>query len=296
LARVVISPPPAIERALSAWGGGPPPAHRGAGPIGLHLEGPFIASTTRGAHGIEHLRLPDLAEASGWSRDAGVWMVTLAPELPGAMRLVQELAERGTILAAGHSAADAATARAAVDAGVRYATHLFNAMPPLEPRAPGLVGALLADERVTLGLIADGVHVDPLVLALAWRAAGPGRVSLVSDAIGALDQPDGRYRLGGSDVTVRDGTARTDEGRLAGGVCPIDHGLRTMRDATGCSVSEVVATVTEVPARLLGIAETQGSIAEGRQADLALLTPDLHVAATYVRGDEVHATELRRWA
>jgi N-acetylglucosamine-6-phosphate deacetylase len=159
LATVVSSEPGRIAQAIDAWRHGP--TSTGAVPIGLHLEGPYLSPARAGAHRPEQLRSPEPAEASGWTPEAGVRMVTLAPELPGALDLVGELSERGVVVAAGHTDADAATGRAAVDAGVRYATHLLNAMRPLDHRASSLAAALLNDDRVTIGLIADGQHVAP---------------------------------------------------------------------------------------------------------------------------------------
>jgi len=154
----------------------------GAVPIGLHVEGPFISPMRRGAHDAAHIRDPDLDEIRGWLAGGARMVITLAPELPGALDAIEAVVAAGAIAAIGHTDADAEVTARAVDAGARYATHLFNAMPPFEHRRPGAVGALLADERVTVGVIADGIHLDPLVLALVARAA-VGRVSLVSDAV-----------------------------------------------------------------------------------------------------------------
>ncbi|HET6951553.1 MAG TPA: amidohydrolase family protein [Acidimicrobiales bacterium] len=194
----IVSAPAGIRRrALAAIRSGPPPGGAlGATPLGLHLEGPFLAPERRGAHAPEHLVAPDpgVPTAEGWERDA-VALATVAPELPGALAVVEALADRGIVVAAGHSSATAAEARAGIAAGVTYVTHLFNAMAPLHHREPGLAGVALTDDRVTVGLIADGVHVDPAVVALAARALGD-RLSLVTDAVAALGLPPGPVRLG----------------------------------------------------------------------------------------------------
>lgn len=245
----------------------------GALPIGLHVEGPFISSARRGAHDPAHLRDPDLDEIRGWLA-GGARIVTLAPELPGAIEAIEAIAAAGGIAAIGHTDADAETTVRAVDAGARYATHLFNAMPPLGHRGPGPVGALLADDRVTVGVIADGVHLDPLVLALVARAAG-GRISIVSDAVAT--------GLGRRPLTHDpEGGARLPDGRLAGGTSGLDHGVRTFAAVAGSTAA--IAAVTEVPARLLGLDDGRGFLRVGGRADLVLLTDDLEVAATIVGG------------
>lgn len=291
LATIVSSAPRTVNKAIEAWREKRPTV--GALPIGLHVEGPYLARA--GAHRPEHLRPPDPAEAAGWTPDAGVRMVTLAPELPGALELVAELAARGIVVAAGHTDADAATGREAVDAGVRYATHLFNAMRPLDHRAPSLAAAMLADDRVTIGLIADGVHVAPEILAVVRRAVGPGRLSLVSDAMAGLDMPAGRVRLGGAEVDVGPDGAHLADGTLAGAVAGLDAGVRTMV-ATGCPVDEALAAVTSTTAALLRLQDGRGRLEVGGRADITLLTPELEVAATLVAGEVAWSAEPERWA
>lgn len=292
----VISPSPELAaRSVAAWRAGPPPAHRGAVPIGLHLEGPYIAPARRGAHPEELLRPPSLAETAGWTVAAGVRLVTVAPELPGAPELISELSGRGVVVSLGHSDADVATARTGIEAGARYATHLFNAMPRLDPRSPGIAGAALVDDRVLVGLIADGVHLDPAVLMLAWRAAGPARISVVSDGIAALGLEGGGTQLAGRQLSVEEGAARLPGGTLAGSICPLDQALRHLRGATGASPAEVVATVTANPARLLGLGHGRGELCPGGRADLVLLDAELGVKATLVGGEVAYAAEELAW-
>ena len=243
----------------------------GATPLGLHVEGPFISPHRLGVHDPALRRDPDLREIRGWL--PGVRMITLAPELPGALEAVEAIAAAGGIAAIGHTDADAPTTGRAIEAGARYATHLFNAMPPLGHRAPGAVGAVLADERVTLGLIADGVHVDPLIIGLVARAAG-GRVSLVSDGVAT--------GLGGRTLTHGPGGARTPDGTLAGGSAGIDLGVRMFAALAGRNAA--IAAVTETPARLLGLDDGRGTLRTGGRADIVLLTDDLDVAVTIVGG------------
>jgi N-acetylglucosamine-6-phosphate deacetylase len=268
LPTTVTSPRGTIERALAALAS---PVD-GAAPVGLHVEGPFISPHRLGVHDPALRRDPDLGEIRDWLT-GGARMVTLAPELPGAIEAIEAVAAAGGIAAIGHTGADAATTSRAVDAGARYATHVFNAMPPLHHRAPGPVGALLADERVTLGLIADGVHVDPLLIGLVMRAAA-GRVSLVSDGVAT--------RLGGRAVTHGSDGARTPDGTLAGGTAGLDHGVRTVAAMVGREAA--IGAVTATPARLLGLEDGRGTLRVGARADIVLLTADLEVAVTIVGG------------
>jgi len=265
---------------------GPPGEYRGATPIGVHFEGPFISPDAAGAHDRSALRLPADAESdvAGWSAETGVAMATIAPELPGAADLMRELVARGVTVSAGHSAADHDQAVAGFDAGATYVTHLFNAMPPLGHRAPGLAGAALVDPRVTLGLIADGVHVHPAVVRLVAAAAGPGRLSLVTDATAALGMPVGRYQLGGRDVVLDRSSVRlAGDGRLAGSALSADQALRRFRSITGWGAAETLGTMTSVPARLLRLAD-RGALRVGGRGDFTLFTPDLDVVATFVGG------------
>lgn len=291
---IVSSSPDAVRAALDAWASGR--SATGAVPLGLHLEGPFLAQERRGAHDGAQLREPDPDEAEGWSAEAGVRMVTLAPELPGALELIGELVERGVVVSLGHSDADAATARAGIDAGARYATHTFNAMSGLHHRRPGLAGGVLLDERVTVGLIADGHHLAPETLLLAWRLAGPGRISLVTDAIAALGMPPGQYPLAGKTVEFDGSSARLPNGTLAGSVARLDDCVRNFAAATGCGLPAALDAVTSVPARLLGLDDGRGTLRVGGRADIAVLTEAGEVAATLVGGAVAHATEPDRWA
>jgi N-acetylglucosamine-6-phosphate deacetylase len=294
LATVVSSEPGRIAEAIDAWRQGA--ASPGAIPIGLHLEGPYLSPARAGAHRSDQIRPPDPAEAASWTPEAGVRMVTLAPELPGALDLVRELSARGIVVAAGHTDADAATGRAAVDAGVRYATHLLNAMRPLDHHAPSLAAALLNDERVTIGLIADGLHVAPEMIALVRRTIGPGRLSLVSDAMAGLDMPPGRMRLGAAEVVVGADGARLEDGTMAGSIAGLDADLRNLVAATGCDISEALAAVTRTPADLLRLGDGRGRLEVGGRADVVLLTPELDVAATIIAGEVAWSAEPARWA
>lgn len=266
-----------------------------AEPLGLHLEGPFLAPERAGAHQVRHMVPPTrgLVAAEGWSPRDGVALVTLAPELPGAVDVVRELAARGVAVAAGHTSATAGQAEAAIDAGVGYVTHLFNAMAPLHHREPGIVAVALTDERVGVGVIADGLHVDPTVVTVAARVLGP-RLSLVTDAVAALGAGPGPIGLGdlAAAVSPVDGAVRLADGTLAGSTLALDQAVRNLVAFAGVSLVEAVAAVTTTPAAVLGLTD-RGVIAPGAAGDLVLLTPAGDVVATVVGGRIAHDTRER---
>ncbi|MFF4651775.1 N-acetylglucosamine-6-phosphate deacetylase [Streptomyces sp. NPDC001380] len=241
---------------------------------GVHFEGPFIARGRCGAHRPDLLRDPDpavvrrLVEAArGTAR-----MVTLAPELPGGLESVRLLADLGVAAAVGHTDADHATTLRAVDAGATVATHLFNAMPAVHHREPGPVVALLEDERVTVELVNDGVHLHPAVLRLAAGAAGASRVALVTDAMGAAGMGDGRYPLGPLEVEVSGGVARlVGGGAIAGSTLTLDTAFRRAVTVAGFSLTDAVRMLSANPAALLGLSADVGSLEAGRYADLVVL-------------------------
>lgn len=256
---VITSDPAARSVALETLAAGPPGGWTGAEPLGLHFEGPMIAPARKGAHPEQWLRPPSLDLVDGWSREAGVLMATIAPELPGALDVIAALVARDVVVSVGHTAADTATVAAAVEAGARYVTHLGNAMPPLLPREPGPVGAAFGGDLYA-GLIVDGHHLDPLFVRTAWRALGPERFVSVSDTTAALGLPDGPTRLGDHDVVVAAGTVRLADGTLAGSAVSVLDCLRILIAQTGCSVSEAVATATTTPLRLLGLPPREETI------------------------------------
>jgi N-acetylglucosamine-6-phosphate deacetylase len=291
LPTIITSPQAAIPAAQSTLMGGPPPGFRGAAPLGLHLEGPFLSPSRPGAHDPSYLRVPSLDEARQWSRAAGVRMVTLAPELPGALPVARALKSQGVVVSVGHTEASWREARAGLDAGISYGTHLFNAMPPLHHREPGVVGALLTDGRAVVGVITDGIHLHPAAVNLIWRTRGSGGVSLVTDAMAGLGMPPGTYRLGAGEVYVSDGSARLAGGTLAGSVLSLDGAVRNLVSFTGCPPAQALDTVTGVPASLLGLDTALGRIAAGCRADLVLLTRELEPVATMVGGEWVWGSQ-----
>jgi len=268
LPTVVTSSPDVPMRALATLAAGPPPGWVGAAPLGLHIEGPMLAPGRAGAHPPAWLRDPSPELVAGWSREAGVAMVTLAPELPGALSVVEALVERGVVVSLGHTDATAAQVEAAVAAGATCVTHLGNAMPPLLPRAPGPIGAAFGGSDLAAGLIVDGHHLDPLFVRTAWRALGPDRFLSVSDTTAALGMPDGPTRLGDHDVLLADGAVRLLDGTLAGSAASLLECLRVLVAQTGCTVQEAVATATDTPLRLLGLRP---------RSDTITVTPDLEL-------------------
>lgn len=287
LPTVITSAPDARSRALAVLAGGPPAGWAGAEPVGLHLEGPMIATARKGAHPESWLRPPSADLVDGWSRQTGVAMVTLAPELPGALDVVDALVAAGVVVAVGHTDATAAEVAAAVERGARVVTHLGNAMPPLGGRVPGPVGAALADERLVAGVIADGHHLAPPTLAAYWNALGRERFLAVTDCTAALGMPDGPARLGDQSVVVADGTVRLEDGTLAGSAADLAQCLRVLRAATGCSLADAVAGCTRVAAGVLGDA-SRGHLGPGARGDLTLVDDDLRVVATIVGGRVLH--------
>ncbi len=260
-----------------------PTGYCGAEPLGAHFEGPMLNTRHSGAHRHEHLTGVSADVIDGWHRSTGVTMVTIAPELANALDVIVELNRRGIVVAAGHSAATGDETLAAIAAGVSTVTHLFNAMAPLGHRSPNLVGVALADTRLTATLIVDGVHVDPITVTAAWNAKGSAGIALVTDAVAAMGQPPGAYRLSGT-PTVFDGVSvRTAEGVLAGSVLSMKQAAANLAEFTGCDRHEALAAATSTPAGIIG--ETRrGRLDPGAIADLVLLDDDFRVHATICGG------------
>jgi N-acetylglucosamine-6-phosphate deacetylase len=259
-----------------------------AGPMlaGIHLEGPFISPERAGAQDPDGIREPDrvtllrlLEACGGWART-----VTVAPEREGGLELVRSIAEVGVVPAIGHTQAGYERASAAIDAGVRVSTHLFNAMPGLHHRDLGTVGAALSRDEVVCELVNDGVHLRPEVVALVFHAAG-ARVALVTDAIAAAGMADGDYDFGRVPLRVRGGVARLAGSQtIAGSTLTMDAALRRAVADVGVPIGDAVAAASTTPARVIGIAGRTGSIEPGKAADLVVLDADLEVAGVMAGG------------
>ena len=253
--------------------------HDGFGPrlVGAHLEGPFLCPRRLGAHDPAAVRAPDLALLRRLLDAGPVRQVTLAPELPGALELVDELVARGVTASCGHSDADAAQAHAAFDRGARTATHLFNAMRAPSPRDPGLALAALARDDVDVQLIADGHHLADETLLVAWRAAA-GRVALVSDAVGTRC-------LGGQPVqSMGDGAVRRPDGTLAGSTLGVLDGVRRLH-GLGIDLAAALLAATAVPARIARRPDL-GRLAIGAAADVVVLDDRLEVVRVLIGGED----------
>jgi N-acetylglucosamine-6-phosphate deacetylase len=257
---------------------------------GVHLEGPFLSAARCGAHDPAILQAPDAhsVDALLAAGKGAIRMVTIAPELEGAVPAVKRLVDAGVIAAVGHTDALAEDVIPAVDAGASVATHLFNGMRPLHHREPGPIGTLLDDERVTVELICDLVHLHPTIVRLAARHAGVGRTVLITDAISATGAGDGVYDIGGLEVRVNDGVPTlAGGGSLAGSTLTMDVAFRNLVQGCGLGVLEAVAAACTRPAELLGLGTVTGRIAEGFAADLVLLDETLHPRAVLHRGEWV---------
>jgi N-acetylglucosamine-6-phosphate deacetylase len=256
-----------------------------ARPLGIHLEGPFLSHKRRGVHPPEYLVEPTLEIFERlWQAARGhVRMLTIAPELPGALEVIAEAARRKVCVSIGHSDAALETARAAVQAGARHATHTFNAMRPLDHREPGILGEVLTSDQLTADIIADGIHLAPEVVQIFLRSKGIERSVLITDAMSAAGMPDGTYQLGPIQVEVKDGRA-TANGSLAGSVLTMDRAVRNVTHFAGWTLQHAVRAATLNPARAAGLASAHGVLAPGAEADLVVLSPSGEVRQTFVHG------------
>jgi N-acetylglucosamine-6-phosphate deacetylase len=253
--------------------------------LGIHFEGPFISKQRRGVHPAEWIQLPSaetlgrlLKAAAGNAR-----ILTIAPEVLGAAPCIDAAREAGLVVSMGHTDATYEQARAAMARGVRSATHVYNAMRPFTHRDPGVIGAVLTSPDINAELIADGVHVEEAAMKLLLMAKGAAHVTLVSDGLSATGMPDGKYMLGGFEVTVSGGVCRNAEGTLAGSTLTLDRALRNIV-ALGTSLPDAVRMLTLNPATLLGIEFKKGSLRVGADADILLLDEGLHVTNVWARG------------
>jgi N-acetylglucosamine-6-phosphate deacetylase len=280
---IVSSPASVVDRAMRAWCAAPPGS---AVPLGLHLEGPMVNERRKGAHDARWLRSPGRDVIEGWSHASGVAVVTLAPELPGALDVVRELRTRGVVVAAGHTDATEDEFVAGLEAGITAVTHLFNAMRPFGHRDPGPAGATLARSDVVAGLIVDGVHVAPTAVAAAWKALGRDRLMLVTDAVAALGLPPGPVHLGEMAAVAGPAGVRTADGTLAGSTLSMDQAVRNLMAFTGCSLVDAARCASATPAALLGDS-SRGRLEPGRRGDVVVLSPEGFVVATVVAGEVV---------
>jgi N-acetylglucosamine-6-phosphate deacetylase len=253
--------------------------------LGVHYEGPFINKARRGVHPAEWVQLPStellqrfVQAAAGKAR-----ILTIAPELLGAIPCIHAARDAGIVVAMGHTDATYEQARAGIVHGARHAVHVYNAMRPFSHRDSGVIGAVLTSQEVTAELIADGIHVEEAAMRLLLQAKGAGCVILISDGLSATGMPDGKYMLGNFEVTVAGGVCRNAEGKLAGSTLTLDRALRNVV-ALGISLPDAVRMLTTNPAKLLGIEFKKGALRTGADADIVLLDENLQLTNVWTRG------------
>jgi N-acetylglucosamine-6-phosphate deacetylase len=277
----------ALERLADAIEAGESDGPNAARPLGIHLEGPFLSHKRRGVHPPENLVAPTVAIFDRlWQAARGhVRMLTIAPELPGALEVIAEAAKRKVCVSIGHSDAEMPIAQQAARAGARHATHTFNAMRPLDHRDPGILGEVLGDDNLSADIIADGIHLSPPVVQLFLRAKGTERAVLITDAISATGMPDGRYQLGPIEVDVKDGKC-TSGGSLAGSVLTMDRAVRNVTQFAHWSLKDAVRAASLNAARAVGTMHDNGILAPGARADFVVLNARGEVLKTFLGGRE----------
>ena len=256
------------------------------GVLGLHLEGPFISPSRPGIHRSDCI-LAATSEDLDWLIElsaVGSSMVTLAPECVPA-GFVKRIAWSGIRVSVGHSEAAAGTLIKAIDEGLTGVTHLFNAMPAMGAREPGIVGVALTDERLTAGIILDGIHVDPLVVRTAFSAKGPSKIALVSDAMPTVGTTLDHFELMGRHIELREGRLVSENGTLAGAHLDLSSAVKNAVTRAGISLDDALRSASLVPARFLGIEQDRGVLAAGARADIVALTTNLDVLATWIAGE-----------
>ena len=261
-------------------------AGKGAQLLGIHLEGPFLASEFKGAM-PEHLLKKGSADlTASYQRQANgnIRYITVSPEVEGVLELIPRLRELGIVVAMGHSGADYDTAMAAIQAGTAACTHTFNAMAPLHQHRPAIIGAALESD-VYCEMICDGLHLHPAIVRLLWKTKGPQRLVAITDSIMAAGLPDGNYHLGVNQVVVEKGDAKlASDGTRAGSTLTQDRALRNLLSFTGLSLEEILPVLTENPAKLIGVYDRKGSIEDGKDADLVVLDEQNQVADVFLQG------------
>ncbi len=256
-----------------------------ARPIGIHLEGPFLSHARRGVHPPENLLPPSIPVFDRlWQAARGqVKLITIAPEVEGALELITEATRRGVTASIGHSDATLEQARAGVAAGARHATHTFNAMRPLSHRDPGILGLVLTDNHVSADIILDGIHVEPTVAKLFLKMKGAERAVLISDALSATGMPEGNYRLGDFDIQVKDGRCMAGD-TLAGSVLTLDRAVQNAIRVGGMDAGDALRAASLNPATAIGMSASRGKLAPGYPADMVVLNSQREVVHTIVGG------------
>jgi N-acetylglucosamine-6-phosphate deacetylase len=271
LAKLVAQPPDDVKN--KAW------------PIGIHLEGPFLSHAKKGVQPAEHLLAPNIETFDRFfdAAEGHIRLMTMAPELPGAVELAAHATARGVRVSLGHSDATAAETRAVIAVGAASATHTFNAMRPLDHREPGILGTVLTTDSLFAEIICDGIHTAPELVKLWWRAKGPERAILVTDAMSAAGMPDGEYQLGGFAVQVANGRAMA-RGVLAGSVLTLDRALTNFLEFTGAKLEDGLRLLTANPATMTGFLDKAGTLEVGQKANLVAVDRAGKLVASFVNG------------
>lgn len=264
----------------------------GAAILGVHLEGPFIAKAKMGAQLGDNMSLPDPERIKQWQKlsKGAIKLVTLAPELPGAIPLIETLKSMQIITSIGHTDASYQETMTAINAGCTQATHLFNAMRGLHQREPGAVGALLLSDNINAELIVDGVHLHPAIVDMVLRLKGKDSIMLVTDAMRAKCLGNGKYDLGGQMVDVKEGKATLEGGVLAGSTLRMPEAIKNMVEFTHCSLADAVYMASGSPIAKLGLFGRKGSIAKNKDADLVVLDEEMKVKMTMREGKQIFAS------
>ncbi|WP_242216323.1 N-acetylglucosamine-6-phosphate deacetylase [Listeria monocytogenes] len=259
---------------------------KGAKIAGIHLEGPYLNIEKKGMQNPAHLRHPDLKEMKKIFDEADglIKMVTIAPELPGGIELIDFLKKRGVVVAIAHSNATYEEAQDAFEKGASHITHCFNAMPAIHHRAPGLVAAALENDSISVQAIVDGVHLHPGIVRLIHKIKGPDKMVLTTDALQAMGVGDGEYIFGGHQVTVTEGVARLQDGTLASSTVTMNKSLR-LSNEFGINLQDTIQMATSTPADILGM-KNLGRIEKGYSADLVLLDKKFEVLSTWINGEK----------
>ncbi len=263
--------------------------------LGVHLEGPYINKEKKGAQKEEDItefsteKFLELHQASGHL----IHLVTLAPELPGAIEFIRWLHQKDFIISAGHTNATYQQMQDAIHAGLAHISHLFNAMRGLHHREPGVVGAALTEPELTAEVIADGIHIHPIILKMIHQLKGARKVILVTDAMRATGLPEGIYDLGGQEVIVKEEQARLQDSTLAGSVLTMDKAVYNMVTKAGVSILEAIQMASYNPAKLLGVDNKKGTLEPGKDADIVILNKNLEAELTMVSGNIVYKREAK---
>ncbi|NQT67280.1 MAG: N-acetylglucosamine-6-phosphate deacetylase [Actinobacteria bacterium] len=261
--------------------------------LGINLEGPYINPEKKGAQKEKDIKRPSIEEFLEFNQASGnlIRLITVAPEMPGAIDLIRWLHKNGIIASVGHSNATYKQVQEGIKAGLTHVTHTFNAMRGLDHREPGVVGAALSSPKLILEMIADGIHLHPVAMKILIKIKEVGKIVLITDAMRAASKPEGTYNLGGQEVTVVNGQARLKDGTLAGSVLTMNKAVCNMVDKVGVSLTEAIQMATINPARCLGVESKKGSLEPGKDADIVILNKKLKVELTMVKGRVVYKRE-----